>query len=149
VIAVVDTNCDPDVIDFVIPGNDDAIRSANLMSRILADAVIEGQWLRSRKQAKAGVKEAPAKAAPPAPKVLTPEEQAAKAAEQQKARDAAAAAQREREAKLAEPKAAPAAEAEAEVATETADAEAAATTASDPGRTEIQESTDVQESGNG
>ena len=55
VIAVVDTNCDPDVIDFVIPGNDDAIRSANLMSRIVADAVIEGQWLRSRKQAKAGV----------------------------------------------------------------------------------------------
>ena len=54
VIAVVDTNCDPDVIDFVIPGNDDAIRSANLMSRIVADAVIEGQWLRSRKQAKAG-----------------------------------------------------------------------------------------------
>ena len=47
VIAVVDTNCDPDVIDFVIPGNDDAIRSANLMCRIVADAVIEGQWLRS------------------------------------------------------------------------------------------------------
>jgi small subunit ribosomal protein S2 len=140
VIAVVDTNCDPDVIDFVIPGNDDAIRSANLMSRILADAVIEGQWLRSRKQAKAGVKEAPAKAAPPAPKVLSPEEQAAKEAEQQKARDAAAAAQREREAKLAEARSAPAAEAEAEVATDTADAEAAATTASDPGLTEIQES---------
>src|SRR4029077_8308409 len=39
VIAVVDTNCDPDVIDFVIPGNDDAIRSANLMCRIVADAV--------------------------------------------------------------------------------------------------------------
>ena len=43
VIAVVDTNCDPDVIDFVIPGNDDAIRSANLMCRIVADAVIEGR----------------------------------------------------------------------------------------------------------
>ena len=54
VIAVVDTNCDPDVIDFVIPGNDDAIRSANLMSRIVADAVIEGQWLRQRKNARAG-----------------------------------------------------------------------------------------------
>ena len=53
VIAVVDTNCDPDVIDFVIPGNDDAIRSANLMCRIVADAVIEGQWLGQRKQAKA------------------------------------------------------------------------------------------------
>ena len=68
VIAVVDTNCDPDVIDFVIPGNDDAIRSANLMCRIVADAVIEGQWLRSRKQAKAGAPEgAKAKPAPPAP----------------------------------------------------------------------------------
>ncbi len=63
VVAIVDTNCDPDVIDYVIPGNDDAIRSANLMSRIVADAVIEGQWLRSRKQAKAGAK---AEAAPPA-----------------------------------------------------------------------------------
>ena len=42
VIAVVDTNCDPDVIDFVIPGNDDAIRSANLMCRIVADAVDRG-----------------------------------------------------------------------------------------------------------
>jgi small subunit ribosomal protein S2 len=102
VIAVVDTNCDPDVIDFVIPGNDDAIRSANLMCRIVADAVIEGQWLKSRKQAKAGVKaDAPAKPAPATPKQLTPEEQAAKAAEQQAARVAAAAQQREREARLA------------------------------------------------
>jgi small subunit ribosomal protein S2 len=129
VIAVVDTNCDPDVIDFVIPGNDDAIRSANLMSRIVADAVIEGQWLRSRKQAKAGVTDGAkaAKPVPPAPKQLTPEEQAAKAAEQQKARDAAAAQQREREARLLAAK------------------EAAATTeepasAPDPGTTEIQES---------
>jgi small subunit ribosomal protein S2 len=129
VIAVVDTNCDPDVIDFVIPGNDDAIRSANLMCRIVADAVIEGQWLRSRKQAKAGVKDAPAKPAAPAPKVLTPEEQAAKEAEQQKARDAAAAAQREREAKLAEAKAAA-----PEATTEPEEA------AADPGTTEIQES---------
>ena len=56
VIAVVDTNCDPDVIDFVIPGNDDAIRSANLMCRIIADAVIEGQWLRQRKQARPAAK---------------------------------------------------------------------------------------------
>jgi small subunit ribosomal protein S2 len=128
VIAVVDTNCDPDVIDFVIPGNDDAIRSANLMSRIVADAVIEGQWLRSRKNAKAGVKAdaAPAKPVPPAPKQLTPEEQAAKAAEQQQARDAAAAAQRAREAKLLEAKA----------ETPTPEPEAA----SDPGTTEIQES---------
>ncbi|MDQ1432435.1 MAG: small subunit ribosomal protein [Actinomycetota bacterium] len=137
VIAVVDTNCDPDVIDFVIPGNDDAIRSANLMSRIVADAVIEGQWLRQRKNAKAGVKAeaASAKPVPPAPKQLTPEEQAAKAAEQQKARDAAAAAQREREAKLAETRAAAAA---AEPAPEPASP--AGETPADPGTTEIQES---------
>ena len=49
VVAVVDTNCDPDIIDYVIPGNDDAIRSANLMSRIIADAVDEGRVL-ARKQ---------------------------------------------------------------------------------------------------
>ncbi|HEY3674221.1 MAG TPA: 30S ribosomal protein S2, partial [Acidimicrobiia bacterium] len=139
VIAVVDTNCDPDVIDFVIPGNDDAIRSANLMSRIVADAVIEGQWLRSRKQAKAGVKADAAKPAPPAPKALTPEEQAAKAAEQQKARDAAAAAQRAREAKLAEPKT-ETPEAPEATEPEAAPAEAAAEVAADPGTTEIQES---------
>ena len=98
VIAVVDTNCDPDVIDYVIPGNDDAIRSANLMCRIIADAVIEGRWLAAA-QARGGrrAKAEDAKPAPPAPKVLTPEEQAAKEAEQQQARDAAAAAQRERE----------------------------------------------------
>jgi small subunit ribosomal protein S2 len=108
VIAVVDTNCDPDVIDFVIPGNDDAIRSANLMSRIVADAVIEGQWLRQRKNARPATAAADAKPAPPAPKVLTPEEQAVKEAEQAQARAAAAAAQREREARLAAATSAPA-----------------------------------------
>jgi small subunit ribosomal protein S2 len=131
VIGLVDTNCDPDDADFVIPGNDDAIRSANLMSRIVADAVIEGQWLRSRKQAKAGAKAEAAKPAPPAPKPLTPEEQAAKAAEQQQARDAAAAAQRAREAKLAEAKT---------ETPETPEPEVAVATTSDPGTTEIQES---------
>jgi small subunit ribosomal protein S2 len=43
VIAIVDTNCDPDEIDYVIPGNDDAIRSVTLVSSLLADAVREGQ----------------------------------------------------------------------------------------------------------
>jgi len=42
-IAVVDTNCDPEGIDFVIPGNDDAIRSIRLMASKMADAVIEGK----------------------------------------------------------------------------------------------------------
>jgi small subunit ribosomal protein S2 len=43
VVAVVDTNCDPDNIDYVIPGNDDAIRAIRLMASKIADAVIEGR----------------------------------------------------------------------------------------------------------
>jgi small subunit ribosomal protein S2 len=42
VIAIVDTNCDPDEVDYVIPGNDDAIRAVSLVTRILADALAEG-----------------------------------------------------------------------------------------------------------
>jgi small subunit ribosomal protein S2 len=45
IVAIVDTNCDPDEIDYVIPGNDDAIRSCALVARIVADAVQEGQYL--------------------------------------------------------------------------------------------------------
>ncbi|MPZ88669.1 MAG: 30S ribosomal protein S2 [Nitriliruptorales bacterium] len=47
VVAVVDTNCDPDVVDFVIPGNDDAIRSGALLTRIIADACAEGYMRRA------------------------------------------------------------------------------------------------------
>ncbi|HIC79226.1 MAG TPA: 30S ribosomal protein S2, partial [Sulfurovum sp.] len=43
VIAPLDTNCDPDVVDYPIPGNDDAIRSINLFCREMAEAIIEGQ----------------------------------------------------------------------------------------------------------
>ena len=43
VVAIVDTNCDPDDADYVIPGNDDAIRAIKLISALLADAVIEGK----------------------------------------------------------------------------------------------------------
>ena len=43
VVAIVDTNCDPDDADYVIPGNDDAIRAIKLISSVLADAVIEGK----------------------------------------------------------------------------------------------------------
>jgi small subunit ribosomal protein S2 len=43
VIAIVDTNCDPDEVDYVIPGNDDAIRSVSLVTRVLADALAEGR----------------------------------------------------------------------------------------------------------
>ena len=43
IIAIVDTNCDPDEIDYVIPGNDDAIRAVKLLTEKIADAVIEGR----------------------------------------------------------------------------------------------------------
>jgi small subunit ribosomal protein S2 len=43
IIAPLDTNCDPDLIDYPIPGNDDAIRSINLYCKEIADAVIEGK----------------------------------------------------------------------------------------------------------
>jgi small subunit ribosomal protein S2 len=46
VIAITDTNCDPDLIDFVIPGNDDAIRSIRLVTARIADAAIEGSQRR-------------------------------------------------------------------------------------------------------
>jgi small subunit ribosomal protein S2 len=49
IVAVVDTNCDPDVIDYVIPGNDDAIRAGTLMCRIIADAVEEGRLIASKR----------------------------------------------------------------------------------------------------
>jgi len=42
-VAIVDTNCNPDEIDYVIPGNDDAIRAVKLISSVMADAVIEGK----------------------------------------------------------------------------------------------------------
>lgn len=43
IVAITDTNCDPDIIDFVIPGNDDAIRSCNLVTNVLCDAVKKGK----------------------------------------------------------------------------------------------------------
>ena len=50
IIAIVDTNCDPDDIDFVIPGNDDAIRAIRLFASRIADACIEGKALYDEKQ---------------------------------------------------------------------------------------------------
>ena len=46
IVAVLDTNCDPDDVDYAIPGNDDAIRSGALLTRVIADAVIEGKSMR-------------------------------------------------------------------------------------------------------
>ena len=56
VIAVVDTNCDPDEIDYIIPGNDDAIRAIRLFAGRMADAVTEGQNLHQRKSQEAAEK---------------------------------------------------------------------------------------------
>src|SRR5207247_781989 len=46
IVAILDTNSDPDEVEYGIPGNDDAIRSGALLSRIVADAVIEGKSMR-------------------------------------------------------------------------------------------------------
>ena len=43
IVSIVDSNCDPDLIDYVIPGNDDAIRAVKLISSVIADAVLEGK----------------------------------------------------------------------------------------------------------
>ena len=50
VVAVIDTNCDPDVVDFPIPGNDDAIRSANLLTSVISSAVEAGRQARTERQ---------------------------------------------------------------------------------------------------
>jgi small subunit ribosomal protein S2 len=96
IVAVVDTNCDPDLIQYVIPGNDDAIRAGTLMCRIVADAVEEGRYIASRKSAKAA---GPAAAGGPLPP--DPEEEARRADQQREARRQAAVQQQEREARLA------------------------------------------------
>ena len=54
VVAVLDTNCDPDEVDYKIPGNDDAIRSAALLTRVIADAVADGLMARAAAHANAG-----------------------------------------------------------------------------------------------
>lgn len=60
VVAVVDTNCDPDLIDYVIPGNDDAIRAIKLFATHIADACIEGAAA-LKENTPGGAKNAPAK----------------------------------------------------------------------------------------
>jgi small subunit ribosomal protein S2 len=85
VVAVVDTNCDPDVIDYVIPGNDDAIRSGTLLCRVISDAVIEGKHMASL-------------AAPVAPRSVDDEQRVA--AEQAEARRQALLESQQREARV-------------------------------------------------
>ncbi len=106
IVGLVDTNCDPDEIDYLIPGNDDAIRSCSLIMRVVGDAVAEGRQI---------VVEAEMKAA---------REAAIKAEADRQAREAAAKVQAEREA--AEAAAAKvAAEAKAAAAKAAAEAEEA------------------------
>ena len=58
IVGILDTNCDPDEVDYAIPGNDDAIRSVALLTRIIADAVAEGLLARSSAGAGTGTTEA-------------------------------------------------------------------------------------------
>ena len=88
VVAVVDNNCDPDIIQYVIPGNDDAIRSGSLLTRVIADAVLEGRLMRSKTHPES------------APRERSAEEQAEKAAEQARAQAEARQAAAEREARV-------------------------------------------------
>ena len=59
IVAILDTNCDPDVVDYPIPGNDDAIRSVTLLTRVIADAVAEGKMARAGAGDEAGAEEMP------------------------------------------------------------------------------------------
>ena len=96
IVAVVDTNCDPDIIQYVIPGNDDAIRSGSLLTRVIADAVLEGRLMRSKTHPES------------APRERSAEEQAEKAAEQARAQAEARQAAAEREARVLAAREAPA-----------------------------------------
>jgi small subunit ribosomal protein S2 len=107
VVAVVDTNVDPELVQYPIPGNDDAIRANSLLARVIADAVEEGRFIAGKRDPGT------------APVVRSAEQEAAFAAEQAEARNAAARAQAEREARLAAARAAtPAAEPEEQPAQE-------------------------------
>ena len=65
IVGIVDTNCDPDEIDYVIPGNDDAIRAVKLIAGKMADAVIEGkQGEQNEEEAEATAAEAEAEEKP-------------------------------------------------------------------------------------
>jgi small subunit ribosomal protein S2 len=109
VIALVDTNCDPDEADYVVPGNDDAIRSCALITKVIADAIAQGQQkvsVRDFQKAEANGA-APQAAAEPAAEAEAPAEEPAAEAEAPAEEPAA-----EAEAPAEEPAAEPAAPAE-------------------------------------
>lgn len=60
VVAVLDTNCDPDEVDYGVPGNDDAIRAVSLLTRVIADACAAGLLARSERRQKSGAEDASA-----------------------------------------------------------------------------------------
>ena len=94
IVAVVDTNCDPDVIQYVIPGNDDAIRAGTLLCRVISDAVEEGRYIASRRNARPVTTKADLGAP-------DPESEARRVHQQAEARRQAALQAQEREARLA------------------------------------------------
>jgi small subunit ribosomal protein S2 len=135
IVAVVDTNCDPDLIQFVIPGNDDAIRAGTLMCRIIADAVEEGRFIASRRGGGTSGGPAPSR---------TADDEARIAAQQAEARRQAALQAQEREARIAARTAAQSAPDETAGATTPDDTAAATGTeerASSPDATSETEST--------
>jgi small subunit ribosomal protein S2 len=89
VVAVVDTNVDPELVQYPIPGNDDAIRANSLLARVIADAVEEGRYIAAKRDPGS------------APVVRSAEEEAAFLARQTEARNEAARAQADRDARLA------------------------------------------------
>ena len=112
ILGLVDTNCDPDEIDYIIPGNDDAIRSCGLIIRVMADAVAQGRQLLTEAEMKAeaerkAAEEAAVAAAVAAAEREAAEQAAAAAADAKKAKaeaEAPAKAAAEPAAKAAEPK---------------------------------------------
>ncbi|MEV8538396.1 30S ribosomal protein S2 [Streptomyces sp. NPDC051572] len=137
VVAILDTNCDPDEVDYKIPGNDDAIRSVTLLTRVIADAVAEGlisrsgvaaeakgdkaageplaAWERDLLEGEKKADEAPAAEAPAAEAEVQTSAETEKVADAEQADEAPVAAEAAAEvveAPAAEVEAAPAAEAE-------------------------------------
>lgn len=104
IVAIVDTNCDPDEVDYVIPGNDDAIRASALITRVIANAVLEGKGIAESLTAEK--------------MVAAERETAEKAAEEEKAKLEAAAVSESAGEEVSVKKAVPAAEEPIEAAVE-------------------------------
>jgi small subunit ribosomal protein S2 len=83
IVAIVDTNCDPDEIDYIIPGNDDAIRAIRLISSKIADACLEGKQIRETQLSAEGAAAAAAGAAPPKAEGVEPEAAKPEASEEE------------------------------------------------------------------